>query len=111
MADLYHDHESLEAFVRDLAKANVYNSHDTGHVITEYWKTEAEEWVKEFDACLTPTLPVSAIRPAQDTVAQKLSGYDDATWSRLREDRKRTYRRAADTLIIQWSEFSALFQA
>lgn len=46
----------------------------------------------------------------QETVARKLSGYDDATWSRLREDRKRTYRRAADTLILQWTEFKSLIE-
>lgn len=53
----------------------------------------------------------SAVRPAQDTIARKLSGYDDATWSKLREDRKRTYRRAADSLITQWPEFVKLFEA
>lgn len=61
---------------------------------------------------LAPTLPVSANRrtPTQDTVARMLAGYDDATWSKLREDRKRTYRRATDMLICQWPEFAKLFE-
>lgn len=46
----------------------------------------------------------------QEIVARKLSGYDDATWFKLREDRKRTYRRAADSLITQWPEFAKLFE-
>lgn len=46
----------------------------------------------------------------KDTVAQKLAGYDLETWLKLREDRKRTYRRAADSLITQWSEFKSLIE-
>jgi hypothetical protein len=45
-----HDHFTLEDFVRRLAIATTYNSRDTGEVISVYWKTEAEDWVKELDA-------------------------------------------------------------
>lgn len=110
MSQFYHDHSTLEEFVRHLARATEYRSHDTGDVIDTYWRAEAEEWVKELDARLAPTLPVSATCPRQDLIARKLSGYDDATWSKLREDRKRTYRRAADSLIAQWPEFVKLFE-
>lgn len=43
-----------------------------------------------------------------DQIAQMLSGYDDATWNRLRKDRRRTYQRAAETLILDWEKFVVL---
>lgn len=64
---------------------------------------------QEFDR-LAPTLPVSASRVDREQIARKLAGYDDATWFKLREDRKRTYRRAADSLITLWPEFVALLE-
>lgn len=56
MSQFYHDHETLEEFVRALARATVYHSWGTGYVISEYWKTEAEEWVKELDAAEEQTV-------------------------------------------------------
>ena len=50
------DDETLELFVRRLAKTKPMNSRDAGYVITEYWKDEAEEWVKHLDA----------VKPTQD---------------------------------------------
>ena len=55
-----HDHDSLEEFVRALAEAGEYSSHDTGYVIMVYWKHEAEEWVKEITA-LEWSLPSAQI--------------------------------------------------
>lgn len=60
------------------------------------------------DTCAGPMTPQCP--DFKNTIARKLSGYDDATWSKLREDRKRTYRRAADTLITQWPEFVNVFR-
>lgn len=40
-----------------------------------------------------------------DTLAKMLAGYDDATWAKLRENRKRTYIRAASTLLFDWARF------
>lgn len=48
----FHDHESLEEFVRALAQATTYKSHPLGFKdsLSDYWKHEAEEWVKDLDA-------------------------------------------------------------
>ena len=46
----YHDHETLEEFVRALAKATEYSSYSCGPYLSTYWKEEAEEWVKEFSS-------------------------------------------------------------
>ena len=45
------DHKTVEEFVRRLATATTYRSHDLGFEdsISTYWKDEADEWVKEFD--------------------------------------------------------------
>jgi hypothetical protein len=43
------DHETLEEFVRALARATVYNSRDTGYVIVEYWRDEAQSWAEKLD--------------------------------------------------------------
>lgn len=49
--NIFHDHETLEEFIRSLAVATEYKSHDLGFEdsISNYWKEEAKEWVKEFD--------------------------------------------------------------
>lgn len=46
------DHETVEDFVRALAKAKMYKSHPLGFEdsLPAYWQEEAEEWVKVFDA-------------------------------------------------------------
>lgn len=79
----YHDHETLEAFVRALARATPYKSHPLGFEdsIDVYWSNEAQEWVKELDSRLAPTLPVSASRVSQETIARKLAGYDDCIYA------------------------------
>lgn len=48
----YHDHRTLEEFVRALSRATTYKSHVLGFEdsLSDYWKHEAEEWVKELDA-------------------------------------------------------------
>jgi hypothetical protein len=43
------DDETVEKFIRRLANATMYDSRDTGIVITEYWKAEAQLWVREFE--------------------------------------------------------------
>ena len=50
-----HDHESLEEFVRALARATEYKSHPLGFEdsIDSYWKIAAEDWVQELDAART----------------------------------------------------------
>jgi DNA-binding CsgD family transcriptional regulator len=42
-------------------------------------------------------------------LAQMLAGYDDATWNRLKRNRRVTYVRAASTLFHGWAEFKAKF--
>lgn len=66
----YHDHETLEEFVRALAQATTYRSHPLGFEdsLSDYWKTEAEEWVKELDARLAPTHSVSAKRRTSEAM-------------------------------------------
>lgn len=46
------DDKTVEKFVRRLANATTYRSHDLGYenVVDIYWKDEAAEWVKEFDS-------------------------------------------------------------
>ena len=53
-----HDHETLEEFVRALAQASTYKSHPLGFEdsLSDYWKHEAEEWVKELDAPPVPQI-------------------------------------------------------
>ncbi len=46
----YHDHNTLEEFVRALATAHEYSSWEISGMINNYWKEEAEEWVRQFDA-------------------------------------------------------------
>ena len=45
------DHTTLEEFVRALAKATEYRSHDLGYEdsISNYWKDEARAWVDILD--------------------------------------------------------------
>jgi hypothetical protein len=45
------DDETLEAFVRRLARATTYRSCDLGwkDSIADYWKWEARLWVKKLD--------------------------------------------------------------
>lgn len=38
-------------------------------------------------------------------LTRMLAGYDDATWDRLRADRKRTYERAGAALFHSWQSF------
>jgi len=40
-----------------------------------------------------------------EVLAKMLAGYDDPTWLKLRADRKRTYVRAASTLLFDWPKF------
>ena len=43
------------------------------------------------------------VTPGQkEELAQMLSGYEDETWRRLREDRRRTYQRAAHILLCDF---------
>jgi len=42
------DHSTIEEFVSALARATVYNTHNAGKVIDDYWKEEAEAWVKKW---------------------------------------------------------------
>ncbi len=46
----YHDHKTLEEFVRALARTHLYKSRDSGEVVDAYWQREAEDWVRELDA-------------------------------------------------------------
>lgn len=43
-------------------------------------------------------------------LTRMLAGYDDATWDRLRADRKRTYERAASMLFHGFPEFVRAMQ-
>lgn len=45
-----------------------------------------------------------------EILARMLSGYDEATWSRLKERRRATYRRAAATLMIEWDIIKAFLE-
>ncbi len=45
-----------------------------------------------------------------DTLARMLAAYDDKTWARLRPDRKRTYVRAAQTLLFNFDNFKTQFE-
>jgi len=45
----WHDDNSVEEFIRRLAKANIYRTHDAGEVIDAYWREEAVEWAKELE--------------------------------------------------------------
>ncbi len=42
----YHDEDSLHKFIEALSRASVYHSWDTGDVIDDGWKDEAELWLK-----------------------------------------------------------------
>lgn len=42
----YHDWDSLDEFLKRLARATVYNSWDTGDVIDDSWRDEAQTWVR-----------------------------------------------------------------
>jgi hypothetical protein len=92
--------EALEIWLRNWEKTDEYKAM-VKEVKTYFVLPQKDEI--PFFTC--PSLP------SQETVAKKLSGYDDATWSRMKEDRKRTYRRAADMLICQWKEFVVLFES
>jgi len=39
-----------------------------------------------------------------ETVARLLAAYDEKIWNSLRPDRRRTYRRAASTLVFSWED-------
>lgn len=55
--------------------------------------------------------PGSHSQPEDELIrklAQMLSGYDDATWERLKRGRKLTYIRAAQTLFYQRIDFMEL---
>lgn len=44
------DDNTLEEFVRRLAKATEFRSWDTGQVLSAYWREEAQAWVEKLDA-------------------------------------------------------------
>lgn len=43
------DHKTVEEFMTALANAAEYNSHDTGLVITSYWRDEARVWLDKWE--------------------------------------------------------------
>lgn len=43
-----------------------------------------------------------------ELLARALSGYDEETWKRLRENRRETYRRAANALALEPDRFKKL---
>lgn len=82
----YHDHETLEEFVRALAKAAEYNSWELSGMISNYWKAEAEEWAKELEAQAlnvgAPTLP-ACLECGSTRVVHK----DDCSWFSPNDER------------------------
>ena len=47
--DTFTDDDIIEAFVRRLAKAEVYNSYDTGDCLSVYWKEQAQAWLEHWE--------------------------------------------------------------
>lgn len=44
-------------------------------------------------------------------IAQMLSGYDEATWNKLKRSRKLTYVRAASTLFFDFPKFKKYIES
>lgn len=44
------------------------------------------------------------------SLAKMLSGYDDKTWDKLKDNRKLTYIRAAQALELNWIKFKELIE-
>lgn len=49
MENFSHDDKTLEDFVRRLANTKPYHSWEAGDFLSDYWKEEAQEWVRELD--------------------------------------------------------------
>jgi hypothetical protein len=59
---------------------------------------------------MTTAKAVIPLRGREKLVArlsQMLSGYDDLTWQKLKASRRRTYKRAAESLIADWDKFAS----
>jgi hypothetical protein len=70
-----HDHENLCEFITHLSKATDYDTHDAGHVIDCYWRDEAAEWVKEFEAGFAQANPLNA-----DEIVEACAKIADDEW-------------------------------